>query len=103
MKPTRPPITITVKCWPQWFAGVIHRSKTFEIRLNDRDYRTGDTLRLQEYDPLTKTLSGRVALCKVLDVLSDFKGLAAGYVAMGIFFDHLETKNTKPKDEEEWP
>jgi len=36
-------------------------------------------------------------------VLADFEGLAAGYVAMGIFFDHLETKHTEQKETEEWP
>ena len=100
----RQPKVHEIKCWRQWFAGVVERSKTFEIRKNDRDYRSGDALRLIEWDNLAGKPTGRVALCKVLDVLQDFDGLTRGYCAMGVFFLNLETKHTSPEaGAEEWP
>lgn len=34
-------------------------TKTFEVRVNDRDYQTGDEVRLQEYDPRGPGYTGR--------------------------------------------
>jgi hypothetical protein len=42
------------------FEATLAGIKTHELRrLTDRDYQVGDTLLLQEYDPSTKTYSGR--------------------------------------------
>jgi hypothetical protein len=41
-------------------------AKTHEVRrLTDRDYRVGDTLCLQEYDPATKVHSGRELVVRI--------------------------------------
>lgn len=39
-----------LKTWPYYFEEVWNGTKTFEVRKNDRDFRVGDTLILQEYD-----------------------------------------------------
>ena len=36
---------------PEYFESIWDGSKTFECRLNDRDFHTGDYLLLQEWDP----------------------------------------------------
>lgn len=46
------PRTHRLKCWPTQFAAVLAGDKTFEIRLNDRDFRQGDFLLLEEWDRL---------------------------------------------------
>lgn len=46
--------THDLKTWPEYHAQLRARTKTFEIRVNDRDYRVGDTLRLREWDPETR-------------------------------------------------
>ena len=54
------------KCWPEWYGKFISGERTFELRLADFDLKDGDTIMMQEYDPETKTYTGREAsfLCK---------------------------------------
>ena len=55
-----------LKSFPALFQPVIDRTRLFEIRRNDRDYQTGDTFTLHEYeydhgDRYTgRTISGRI-------------------------------------------
>lgn len=66
-----------------YFEAVRDGRKTFEIRKNDRDFRTGDYLILREiYQGGAYT--GRAAIAKVTYVLNDEKYLQPGYVALGI-------------------
>ena len=39
-----------LKSYPWFFQAVIDRKKLCEIRRNDRDYQTGDTVTLHEYE-----------------------------------------------------
>lgn len=41
---------------PEHFENVISGKKLFEIRKNDRDFKTGDLLALNEYDPETQKI-----------------------------------------------
>lgn len=50
--------THDLKIWPEHFAAVVSGDKTFEVRVNDRDYQVGDVLHLQEYDPEDERYSG---------------------------------------------
>jgi ParB family chromosome partitioning protein len=43
--------THNLKCWPRPFQALHDGVKTFEWRLNDRDYEVGDILHLCEWDP----------------------------------------------------
>ncbi len=47
------------KVWPVYFEGLLSGKKTFELRLNDFEIEEGDTLVLEEWDPQTKTYTGR--------------------------------------------
>lgn len=48
-----------LKCWPDHFEALVDGRKTFEVRINDRDYQVGDVLALQEWDPLAERYTGR--------------------------------------------
>lgn len=58
-----------LKIWPEYFLPIIKKEKTFELRKADRDFKVGDKLKLNEYDPETKTYSGRSAIVKVTYIL----------------------------------
>jgi hypothetical protein len=47
----RDPCMHNLKCWPEYFPAVLSGEKPFELRFNDRDFRVGDGLRLQEFEP----------------------------------------------------
>ena len=48
-----------LKTWPKYFQAVWDRDKTFEARVNDRDYQVGDELWIREYNPEEGEYSGR--------------------------------------------
>lgn len=77
--------THNLKCWPEPFAALRCRVKTFEIRLNDRDFKVGDVLQLQEWSPLTNKYSGESEHRTVTFILDEEQfGLKPGVVAMAI-------------------
>ena len=79
---TTAPNTHNLKCWPQYFWPAMCGDKPFEIRKNDRDFKVGDYLELQEYDPAIETYSGLNGLF-VITYITDFQQ-QKGYVVMGI-------------------
>ena len=53
------------KIWPEYFEQIMNGKKTFEVRLNDFDIEEGDILVLKEWDPKTKSYTGRQVEKKV--------------------------------------
>lgn len=83
--PTPSPRVHCVKCWVGVFDDVRSGRKSFEYRLNDRDYQVGDVLVLQEYNPEYDSLSGRVHEVRVTYLLPGGKfGVPEKYCVMGI-------------------
>lgn len=50
---------IEKKTWPKDFQKVYEGKKTFDVRLADFECNEGDTLVLREWDPDTKSYTGR--------------------------------------------
>jgi hypothetical protein len=77
---------IEVKTINPYFTDMLNGLKTFEIRLNDRNYEVNDVIFSREYDPETKTYSGREQLLHIKYILKEgmFSGLSSGYCAMGV-------------------
>ncbi len=85
MKNSQQPVTHELKTWTKYFYDVLNGSKPFELRLNDRDFKVGDVLKLREYDPDKQEYSGLYCKRKVTYVLEGGQfGLEKGYVIMGL-------------------
>ncbi len=54
-----------LKLWDVYFREVKNGNKTFEVRLNDRNFKVGDFLLLNEYDPDREIYLGRKIICKI--------------------------------------
>lgn len=48
-----------LKTWPEYFQPVKAGVKTFEGRVDDRNFQVGDRLLLREWDPKIKHYTGR--------------------------------------------
>lgn len=60
-----------LKCWPQFFQLIKAGKKTHDLRrADDRDFRVGDRLLLEEFDPATKSYSGNSIMVRVTYVTS---------------------------------
>jgi len=76
---------LELKVLPKYYNDLKNGKKTFEIRKNDRGFRTGDILVLSEYDPVTKERTAAKHLYfKVTYILEDARYLQEGYVCMGL-------------------
>ena len=78
-------MTHELKTWPEYFEKILNNEKNFEVRANDRNFKQGDILRLNEYDPEQGDYTGRSILRKVCFVLYGGKfGIKSGYCVMSI-------------------
>lgn len=75
--------THSVKIAPQYFNEVLKKSKTFEIRFNDRDYHTGDTIHLREFSDGVFT---GWEIITTIGFLTDFEQ-KPGYVVFSLMLD----------------
>ncbi len=54
-----------LKIAPVFFLAIESGRKTFEIRKDDRGFQNGDTIKLQEYDPVTESYTGREMVAEI--------------------------------------
>lgn len=76
--------THKIKCWSEPFSEIMSGKKKFEYRLNDRNYEVGDYLYLQEWNPKTKSYTGRSIKKCVTSILTSGFGLPEGYCVMSL-------------------
>lgn len=68
---SRDPVEHAVKSWPHLFEATLTGAKTHDLRrADDRDYRVGDILRLQEFDPDTERYTGRELRVRITYITS---------------------------------
>lgn len=99
-----------LKCLPEYFEALASGKKTFEIRKNDRGFKVGDLIALNEFEPTDEpyegcnempmpvrisvekfdrisndgSYSGRHQLFEVTYILDSEKLLPQGYVALSL-------------------
>lgn len=74
-----------VKLSSNYFDDVLSGKKPFELRKNDRDYREGDYLILNEID--NDKLTGRKVKVQIIYLLQGYDGLLDDYCILGIGMD----------------
>lgn len=52
-------MTHHLKILPEYFEPVLSKTKNFEVRNNDRNFKVGDNIILEEFQPETKSYTGR--------------------------------------------
>lgn len=76
-------MTHDLKILPKYFEDVLSGIKTFELRENDRNFKTEDMLRLREFSDGEYT--GREVLKRITYILEGGSyGLEEGYVILAI-------------------
>ena len=73
-----------LKSWPAHFSEIITLIRRFDTRLNDRDFKQGDSVLFREWNPDTKEYTGREAKTVIAFVSKDFKGLMPDYIVLGL-------------------
>lgn len=76
-----------LKTWPPHFQEVRDGKKTFELRLNDRNFQVGDFLVLEEYEP-DKGYTGRSTARRITHILTDWFGLVSGFCILSLDASH---------------
>lgn len=72
-----------LKTWPRFFNLIKNGAKTFEVRKNDRDFKVGDILILEEWNPSTKEYTGDYIEKYISYILhGDQFGIEKGYCVM---------------------
>ncbi|MCB2222282.1 MAG: DUF3850 domain-containing protein [Bacteroidetes bacterium] len=75
----------TLKTWSEYFTDILNGTKTFEVRKNDRDFKIGDILQLEEWNQETGSFTSRHCSREVVYVLDGGQfGVEKGYVVMGL-------------------
>lgn len=61
-----------LKIMPLYFKAVLDKSKTFEIRKNDRRFKEGEYVLLKEYDVVSESFTGR-EIMKRIGFVTDYE------------------------------
>lgn len=78
--------THNLKILPEHFKNVIEGTKRFEVRRNDRNFKNGDGLCLEEYDLQTKQYTGQSKYFIVTNILYGGQyGIQEGFCVMSIY------------------
>lgn len=64
-----------------WFEDILKNNKRFEIRINDRDFKVGDTVTLEEFDGEEQKFTGLQINVEIV-YITDFEQ-RNGFVVFG--------------------
>lgn len=71
----------SLKIKPEYFNDVVKGDLNFQVRYNDRNFRVGDILTLEEFDE--KGYTGRRINVEIIYVLDDYTLMREHYVGLG--------------------
>lgn len=88
--------THNLKCWPEYFGLILRGRKTFELRRNDRDFKIGDTVELNEWEPEYEQYTGRRIIFSIIGILHGGRfGLEEGYCILSFHYDLISAYDHK--------
>jgi uncharacterized protein YndB with AHSA1/START domain len=75
-----------LKTRPAFFGRFWTGRKTAELRRDDRDFRIGDDVLLEEWDPENEEYTGRALRCQITDIVRDAErfGLMKGFAMLSL-------------------
>ena len=73
-----------LKTWTPFFNDNKSGVKKFEVRKNDRKFEVGDTLILEEFNPITEKYTGAWTAVSVTYKLDDSRFVKEGFVILGV-------------------
>lgn len=74
-----------LKTWLEPFSAILRGDKKAEYRLNDRDFKVGDSLNLQEWNEEKEEYTGRSILADITHIVEGGKfGIPESYCVMTI-------------------
>lgn len=76
--------THDLKIWGIFFNAVVNGKKNFEIRKMDRDYESGDFIRLREWDRRTDDYTGRECTAMITYIYRADDYMKNGFGVLGI-------------------
>jgi hypothetical protein len=82
-----------LKIEPIYFKEIAEGIKSFEVRKNDRPYRKGDYVALNEWE--NECYTGRCTLHKIVYILSDPEYCKEGYIIFGLEPCMIKTRGEK--------
>lgn len=87
-----------LKTLPEYFEAVRKGDKTFELRENDRDFKVGDYLALNEWDG--EKYTGRSQLVKVTYILDPNEVMTCedGFAILGLNYFTINADNLSEVD-----
>lgn len=77
-----------VKTWTGYFDDVDSGKKTWELRINDRNYQVGDLVVLMRYDIKLKTYTGHMI---EIEITYLYEGNQFGLIDGWCIFSHVKT------------
>jgi ASC-1-like (ASCH) protein len=73
-----------LKTWTPYFQDIKSGIKKFEVRKNDRDFQVGDTLILDDFNPITEKYTGAWIPKLITYKLEDERFVKGGFVILGV-------------------
>jgi len=89
-----------LKSWPQFFKDIRAGLRTHELRRNDRNFKVGDWMKLQEFDPELSEYTGQRLTAEITSLTSFAQPCAVSGEALNADFCILSIRLVRAKDAE---
>jgi hypothetical protein len=92
------PKTHHLKSWPQYFRPIMEGLRTHELRRNDRGFEVGDSIVLEEFDPVGQEYTGERCEVEITSMTSQGQPCAMSSEALDPAFCILSIKRVVARD-----